>query len=129
MSNLVAVDGVSKKIRKAGDVSAAERVMKLKNTSGPWAAIEEMVKIWAERSPGEFKGFKIHLDDIRETRIDPKFGRTRGKKMERRLILVLPQALQFMIRSVFKADELPFDRKFYREFARRFKMFRIPEKL
>lgn len=125
---LVVVDSVSNRLRKSEDVQFADRVVQQKKVD-PWKAIEEMVKGWMERSPEEFQAFKVHLTDTREVQIDPKFGRTRNQDQERRLTLVLPQALMSMIRSMFKADELQMDKQFYAEFARRFPFFRIPEKL
>jgi hypothetical protein len=124
------VEGHSEIVRDSDDVYAANLVMKTKNNKGHWDVIDKLVKIWVERTPGEFKGFKVHLEGTRETLADPKFGQTKGgKDMERRLIIMLPQPLQLMIRSVYKADELPFDRKFFREFARRYPFFKVPEKL
>lgn len=129
MSTLVR-EGHSSRIRKLEDVQAAEAVMGAKQKGGPWGVIDKLVKIWSERTPNEFQGFKVHIKGTRETLDDPKYGQTKGgKDMERRLILMIPQSLQLMIRSIYKADELPFDKKFFKEFAKRYPFFKVPEKL
>lgn len=129
MSTLLAVDKISGKIRKARDVQDAEHIIGLRKTKDPWTVIEALIQTWIKRSPGEFEGFKIHLKDIKETRLDPKFGQTRSKNQDRRLTVVFPLKLQGMIRSVYTAEELPFNRGFFREFARRFRCFQIPDKI
>lgn len=128
MSFIVA-DQVSGKFRPADDVVLAERVLDLRKKKDPWTVIEELVDAWKERSPEDFIGFKAQINETREDQIDPKFGRTRNQDMDRRLVVVLPDALHRMIRSMFTAQELPMDKKFFIEFAKRFPFFRIPEKL
>jgi hypothetical protein len=66
---------------------------------------------------------------MRETRKDPKFGQTDDKNMNRRLVMIFPTDLQFLIRKVYSVEELPFDKKFFQEFATRYKALRIPEKM
>lgn len=118
------------KVRNARDALIADSVIKTKVNKGPWETIDELVKLWRERTPEEFQGFKVHLDNMREIQVDRKFGQTKGDKtMERRLTLIIPTSLQGMIRAVYKAHELPFDTKFFREFGRRYPFFRIPDKI
>jgi len=111
------------------DVQDAEHIVQLRKKKGKWTVIKDLIKIWMERSPEEFKGFKVHLKDIKETRLDKKFGQTHSKKQERRLILVFPMALQSLIRTIYSSSELPFNRAFFHEFGKRFRIFQIPEKL
>ena len=129
MTDNYMVDNSSGKIRKADDVDAADYLMQLKQNKDQWVVIEALIKIWLKRSPEEFKGFKIHIKNIKETRLDPKFGQTKSKKQERRLTLIFPLTLQKLIRTVYKVDELQFDKKFFGEFGKRYKMFQIPERI
>lgn len=117
------------KIRESPDVFFAEKAIELKRNKGVWAVIEFLMKRWMSDSPEEVKAFKVHIEDTRSNQIDKKFGRTRDKVMDRRLVVVFPYELQRMIRALYHADELKMDRKFFNEFARRFPAFRIPERM
>lgn len=108
----------------------ADKVLEARRNNDPWTVIELLVEAWAKKAPEDFRAFKIHLDDTKRNLDDPKFGQTPGgKDMSRRLTVVFPQDLMYMIRSIYKSDELPMDRKFFDEFGRRFRIFQIPEKL
>ncbi len=122
-------DALSKKIRRVEDVEFADHVIDMKKKKDVWTVIENLVSAWKKLSPEEFQAYKVHIDNTRDAQIDKKFGTTRSKDQDRRFILVFPQPLMQMIRSVYKPDELAMDKKFYREFARRFRFFQIPEKL
>jgi len=126
-NSLLAVE--AGKVRNAADVSLVDRIMKARKMGKVWDVISLLVEAWAKRTPEDFNAFKIHLQDLKETRIDKKFATTPDKHMERRMIVAFPEALMYMIRKVYKADELNMDRIFYREFAKRFRIFQIPEKI
>jgi len=127
---MLVADAVSGKLRKSKDVLLAEKIIWDKKNKGPWEVIDGLVRAWAERTPDDFKAFKVHLKETRDGLFDKKFGRTTGNKnFERRLTMVLPQMLIFMIRSVYKAQELPMDRKFYAEFLNRYPFFKVPDKI
>lgn len=118
------------RIRDSGDLELAEVIMKLKDKKDYWAVIDELIRIWSAKSPDEEVATKVEIDGYKEAMSDPTFGQTNGgKDMERRSILVFPRKLQLMIRSLFKAEELPFDRAFYREFAKRYPMFKIADRV
>ena len=128
MNNVVAVD--NGKMRGADDVAFADKIIETKNTKGQWATIELLVNAWAKRTPEDFRAFKVQLNDYRLGLFDRKYGQTAGgKDHERRFTMAFPEELFFMIRAIYKADELPMDRAFYNEFLKRFPLFRIPEKL
>jgi len=129
MEDTLIFDKLSGKLRKTSDIDAAEYILGLRQTKDPWIVIEELIRLWLSRSPEDFQGFKVHIKDIRETRLDPKFGQTANKRQERRLIIVFPLALQNFIRSLYSAEELPFDQEFFSTFGQKFKMFLIPEKI
>ena len=126
---LLAVDNLTDTVRPAKDIVDADYVFTQKNKiKDPWRVIDILVNMWAERSPERFKAFKLHLDDTRSGLRDRKFATTPDKHMERRLVVIFPQDLYLMIRSVYKAWELPFSRDFNYEFAKRYPFFKIPEK-
>jgi hypothetical protein len=127
MNNFLAVD--NGKIRGANDVAFADKVIETKKNKGPWETIDLLVNEWARTSPDDFGAFKVQMDDYRSGLFDRKFGQTTGgKDMERRFTMVFPEKLFHMIRAIYKADELPMNKPFYREFCNRYPLFRVPEK-
>lgn len=118
------------KLRDARDVELAERIVELAHKKDPWAVIDELVKIWISRSPDEVQAVKIDIDDQRELTADKRFGQTLGgRDMERRFTLLFPSQLQLLIRTQYKSEDLPFDSKFFKEFAKRYPGFKVAEKV
>lgn len=129
MNDIITYDALSAKLRLAVDVSFADAVLEAKHQKDKWQVIEMLVKEWSSRSPEEFQAYKVYINDTRQAQLDKKFGQTKNKDQDRRLLLVFPQPLMQMIRSIYKANELSMDKKFFAEFARRFAFFKIPEKI
>lgn len=118
------------KVRKSSDVQFADKIAKLKRDQGPWAVIDELVKVWAQKAPDEEKALRIQIDEQRQLLKDQTYGTTTGGgDVNRRLTMMFPHTLQLMIRSQYKPDELPFDQPFYREFLKRYPMFKVPDKI
>ena len=106
------------------------KIFDIKQQGDPWAVIDELIKYWLKKTPEEAEAVKIDVADQREMLIDKEYGSTTGgKDLERRFTLLFPTTLSLWIRKVFGTDELPFDRKFYKEFAKRYPGFKIPEKV
>lgn len=129
MTKLYAPDLMTGKIRDAGDVMFAEKVFDSKRDKGVWPTIELMIDYWTQKNPTDWKAFKIHLENTRNDLKDRKFGQTPDKNMERRLTMVFPEKLHYMIRAIYKPDELKMDKGFYLEFLKRFPIFQVPEKI
>ncbi len=117
------------KIRNLDDVQLAEDIIELKNKKDSWAVIDKLLKIWAVKAPDEEQMLQINIDQYKETLKDKKFGQTLlGKDQERRFKLAFPRSLLMYIRSIYKAEELKMDEKFYREFAKRYPAFKVAER-
>lgn len=129
LTKMKVYDQQTGRILDSTDVNAVDKIIELRDTKSVWDVIDELVQIWSERTPEEFQGLKVTIDDLRETRKDRKYGKTDDKNMDRRLTMVFPITLQAWIRKIYSVEELPFDQKFLREFAQRYKGFRVPEKL
>jgi len=114
-------------------IASVEKLVNLKQKSGsnPWPVIEECFNIWASEKPRKWQSYLLYLQDIKETRKDPKFASTTDKVTGGilRYTLDIPQEVMMMIRCVYKANELPMNRLFFQEFARRFPKCKIAEKL
>ncbi|MEK6884658.1 MAG: hypothetical protein AABY22_33805 [Nanoarchaeota archaeon] len=128
MSNIVMVDnGI---LRKADNVELAEKIIQLRKQKDAWVVIDELLKAWSKRAPEEVDAFQIQIREYRENLIDKRFGQTKGgKDFGRRFILSFPKILMLMIRTQYKADELPMDSKFFAKFAKRYPFFKIPDKI
>lgn len=118
------------KIRNYEDIELVEDVMKARDKKDPWTVIDKLVEIWAKKTPDDVEAMKINLEQYRETQTDKKFATTLGgKEQERRFTLSFPKNLMLMIRTQYKADELPFDSDFYREFAKRYPFFKVAQEV
>lgn len=116
-------------IRNIEDVEFAEKIIDLKNKKDEWAVIDALIHHWAEKAPDEEQALQINVGQYREQIKDKKFGTTLlGQDQERRFKLAFPQTLMLMIRSLYKADDLQMDEKFFEEFAKRYPAFRVAEK-
>ena len=117
---------------KYSDAMFVEHVFKEKanNGSNPWPAIELIIKHWSESNPKKWKSYLIDVSDLRETRKDKKYGSSKDKVTGGylRYTLDLPQEIMMRIRKVYNVDELPMNREFFHEFARRFPSMRVAEK-
>jgi hypothetical protein len=127
MGNIVIAD--NGRIRKLDDIQLAEDIIKLKNKKDYWTVIDRLIQVWAKKAPDEEVAIQINIGQYKETLKDKEFGQTLlGKDQERRFKLAFPRSLMMYIRSIYKADELKMDDKFYQEFAKRYPAFRVAEK-
>ena len=118
------------KLRKTEDVELVDKILELRKKGDVWAVLDELVKAWVKKSPEEVEAVKVDVGDQREMLTDKEFGTTKGgKEFDRRLIVLFPTALQSWIRKVYGAEELPFDKKFYKELAKRYPGFRVASKV
>lgn len=117
------------RILDAERVELADRVMELKNKKDVWLVINELVNYWIKTTPEDVEAVKMNISDARENLTDKKYGETKGgKDFDRRFQLIFPTRLNLLIRAVYPAEELPMDRQFYRDFAKRYPGFKIAEK-
>ena len=117
------------KIRKVENVELAEQIIKDRHLKDPWVIIDSMVKLWTKNAPEEEEAMKINIEQYREGLVDKEFGQTlMGKDQERRFTMAFPRSLMLMIRTQYKADELPMDKEFFREFGKRYPAFKISAK-
>ena len=118
---------------KSDHIKWVDYVTKLKgkNSSNPWPVIEACFNFWAKQSPTRYRSYLVSINDVRETRKEKKFASTTDRVTGGilRYTLYIPEEVILMIRCIYNESELPMDRKFFMEFARRFPRFKIAEKL
>jgi len=118
------------KLRKTEDVELVDKILELRKKGDKWAVLNELIKAWVKKSPEEVEAVKVDVGDQRELLTDKEFGTTNGgKDFERRLVVLFPTALQGWIRKVYNTEELPFDKKFYQEFAQKYPGFKVANKV
>lgn len=107
----------------------ADKVTEMRVTKGPWDVIELLVQFWMKKYPQEVEDMQAKVKEYKETLVDKKFGQTKqGKDMERRFSMSFPSGLLMLIRTQYKAEELPFDRAFIKQFLNKYPKFKIAEK-
>ena len=72
----------------------------------------------------------LHFSEIRDyikKYADKVYGVTKGgKDFDRRFTLTFPSKLLLLIRTVYKPDELTFDKEFFKEFVKRYPSHHTP---
>lgn len=118
---------------KWSDYSKTQKLFKLKESSGsnPWPVIEECFNIWSASAPNTYRSFLYEIEQTRNTRKDRKFGSTvdKGTGETLRYTLDIPEKVIFMLRVLYTPNELPMNRDFFIEFAKRFPKFKVAEKI
>lgn len=118
---------------KVTNLNWVDHVVKLKqkNGSNPWPVIEACFSFWAQQSPTRYRSFLFSIDNTRETRKDQKFGSSTDKITGGilRYTLDIPEEVMLMIRCIYNVDELPMNREFFNEFAKRFPRFKVAQKV
>lgn len=114
--------------RDTGDIEAASRLIALKQKHGSdvWPVVEECLRIWAAKKPQEYKSFLVELGDMKETRRD-KFASSESEMF--RYTLDIPETVVFMLRKLYTTQELPMDKPFMRQWAKKFPRMQIASKI
>lgn len=121
-------DSLGRKIN-LNDVATVDGffALKEKHGSNPWPVIEKVIDFWKEKKPSEWRSFLYNLDEVRQSRADHKFGLSKGKTL--RYTLDIPEYVVYLMRIIYSAQELPMNRRFFLEFARKFPKMKVAEKL
>lgn len=114
--------------RNISDIRSVEKLESLKRKSqgNPWPVIEECLKIWKDSEPKTWESYLYRLEQVKSTRRDQRFGQSRTGMY--RYTLDIPQKVMFMIRCLYDDEELPMNKEFFHEFARRFPRLKVAEK-
>jgi len=119
--------------RKLEHLRAVERLeeLKQKNGTNPWPVIEECFRIWESTNPKAWQAHLVNIYDLRRTRKDSKFASSKDPVTGGilRYTLDIPEKVMYMIRMLYSVEELPMDRPFFLEFARRFPKLKVAQKV
>ncbi len=114
-------------LRPAHHVAAVDRIMKAYKMKPFWGFVDEVMTVWADIHPAQWKEMIIDIKEQRLDLKDRKYATTESKHMERRLLLRMPEFVNYAIVKMY--PDYPMDRKFFNTFARRYPAFRISEKV
>jgi len=120
-------DSFSDRIVDSTASQAADRIIRTSKDKGVWEVIGEIIQVWLDVNPARWQSYLIYLKDIKKTRKD-KFASTKEHGRYLRYLVDVPIEVTKMIRILYPPDKLKMDKKFWRTFAKKFKVFTIPEK-
>ncbi len=133
---ILAVDADTGRLTESTDLQVVDHLLKLRKEKPFWEVVEAVVDAWVKRDPEQYKSYVIHLDAVKKDQKVKSKGGGRGWRgvsktdgIERSLVVDYPVWIDMCLRVLYKGDEVEFDKKFYREIAKRFPMFRIREKV
>lgn len=120
------------KARSARVVQAVKTIehlykLKAKSVSDPWPVIEECLNIWSESEPTNYQSFLYNLQGVKESRRDRTYAASPTGSL--RYTLDVPERVLYMIKMLYTTDELPMNKEFFREWAKRFPKMRVAEKI
>ena len=117
------------KLHNAYAVGAAEKLLRLKAQNKIWESIEEIVKIWADSRPKEYRSFVFDVTAIKETMKDKEYGTTGVRGSNLRRYLDIPDTVMFMIRKLYTPEELPMDKNFFILWSKKFPKMMVVNKI
>ena len=134
-----------------GDLVSAEKyqltrhLWMTKRSGDLWKTVEEVIKVFQKTQPKKWKSYIIQLQDTKDSAPWETIGskRFRGVKKDRSgtsthgMMNVhqvdFPIWIMLCLRKLYTEDELSFSgdrgKRFFREFGRRFSLFRIHEQV
>ena len=100
-----------------------------------WEVIEEVVKAWGVLQPTRWESHIVRLNEVKRaqkvTNVGTKSFRGVSKDKENdaylSLVVDIPMWIELCIRKLFTVEDLPFDKEYYRKFAKKFPVFRVRE--
>jgi len=120
-------NSVSDRVVDSVASTGADRIMKVSREKGVWDAIGEIIRVWADSHPKKWSSYLISIKDIKRTRKN-KFASSNSHGSYLRYLVDVPIEIVTMIRILYPPDKLKMDKKFWRKFAKKFKVFTVPEK-
>ena len=124
------------KYAPASIVLAVDRLIAMKKNKDKWTVITEILKIWDKLNLHAYKSHIINIKDVKSsrkvTRVGSKefSGVTYDKKTGGYLnyTLDIPEKVINIIRKLYTTEELPMNKKFFREFAKRYPIFTVSQR-
>jgi len=119
-------DAVRERWYMATDAMLADKLIAMSKTKPLWEVIAYIIVVWKKSAPAQWESFIIDVKDKVKSRKNI-YGSTESKVL--RYTLDIPHKIYSMIRILYPPEKLPMNKKFFREFARRFSEFKVAEKI
>ncbi len=119
-------DSVTGRLIPARHAAFADDVMQARKDGDVWVVVEKIVDFWKSENPTEYRSLLVEVPKLRKSR-----ARSSGasKSKNTRFLADIPLKIIQIIQTLYGPEELPLDKRFFREFARRFPEFRVAERL
>ena len=129
MTKLITPTGLNNTPRNSRDVATADYLIDLKkrSQSNPWPVIDEVIKVFRSKAPRKWDAEIITIEVTRKAQ-DNKYAVKEHASGTLRHTVDIPVFVHHAIRCLYNSEELPFDKKFYKEFWKRYPVFRVIEK-
>ena len=127
MDNLLYHDPINGKVYPAWLSTAVDELLiKIRHRS-VWEIVDFCIAIWAKKYPREHKQYLKEMAEYKKNRLN-KYASTKSK-VQRELISI-PREINYLLDKI-AADKIALygPKKFWREFARRYKGFSPAEKV
>lgn len=113
-------------VRDSHIYKTSQHLVDTRNTKGLWETIAEVVKVWEAEKKAQYVSHLVDMADKKETRLN-KYGANKEKTL--RYLVDIPQDILAMIRILYTVEEVPFDKAFFRRFARKFPHYKVADTL
>lgn len=126
MSKIIVPSSIGDNWYSAEAVMLVDKLIKLKrdNQTNVWVVIDEIIKIWKDKYPTSWKSFIVTTEKTRDSRAN-KYGS--NDRAGLRYTVDMPEWVHNVIRRLYDPSELAMDKKFFREFWKRYPVFRVSE--
>ena len=123
--HLITVD--NNNLRPMRNVAVVDHLMEVSKTKGFWPFVDEVMKVWEEVNPGQWKELIAEVNETKSRLNDRKYATTGSKHMERRFLLRMPEFVHNVIWKMYPDYDM--NREFFNKFARRYPAYRVSEKI
>lgn len=123
---MLVYDKLTNKLRPSKDIQFVDKLIGLRALGKHWEVIDEIVSHWQSKNPKKYRSFIIEMDQKRGTRAN-KYGSNKNKSV--RSLVDIPEDIYYLIRKVYTADEMTFDKDFVSGMYKRYPFMRASEQL
>jgi len=117
------------------DQLLTDKIWEAKKNKNPWDVVDMVIKAFKARQPKKYQSYLIRLEALRAAQKKTWVGNKefRGVVKDKKNDAYLAHTVDFpvwllmAIRKVYNTKELEMDKKFFREFGKRYPEFRIME--
>jgi len=119
-------DALLDRLLDADHAALADKLLDMKKTRPLWEVIRYIFDTWKKSSPSVYESFIFEVKEKQRSR-GTVYGSNSSKTL--RYLVDIPKKIYMLIRILYPVEQLQMDKKFMREFARRFPECRVAQKI